>query len=50
MKKQNIYICGVFFLGVAHPSIKDFVGGGIFAAMMLLLALLIAWIANKYGR
>jgi hypothetical protein len=51
VKKNNLYLLGIFVLGLAYYPIKDAIPDGLgFVGVMLSLALLVAWLAHKYGK
>ena len=51
VKKNNLYLLGIFVLGLAYYPIKDAITDGLgFVGVMLSLALLVAWLAHKYGK
>lgn len=51
MKKENIYLLGIFGLGLIYPLIEKLFGGGaFFVAAMLSIILFLAWIAGRFGK
>lgn len=51
MKKQYLYMLGVFVLGLVYVPVKNALGGGfLFALAMIGAAVCIAWLAHRFGK